>query len=206
MALIISKNKQIPVYLKRFYLYPLLVALLSLNTIAAIYFHLYSSAIQFAFQNIMEIVEFTFWGLFFLHLMKTTNSLKYIKSVFLSFLLIIICWTFLNNFYKPLFQTFALGNFGKSIFCIFYFNKLFKDSPKLNLKNEPSFWIITGVFFCSSITLPQYAINDYLRNNVNKIISNNIFASTNIAIIIMHILFIKAYLCKVHQHNLSSHL
>lgn len=206
VALRISKNKNIPVYLKQFYLYPLLSLLFSINTIASTYLHLYSFSLQFAMQNIMEIIDFAFWGIFFLHLMKKTDSLKYIRVIFLFFLLIIVAWLFRNNFYKPMFQIFTLGNFGRSIFCIFYFNNLFKDTPKLNLKNEPLFWIITGLFFCSSITLPQYAINDYLHNHINRIISKNIFSSTNIAIIIMHILFIKAYLCTVRQKKLSSYL
>lgn len=203
MAYSINKKQYIPPYLKRFYWYPLLALAISTNTIASQHFRLHPSSIYYSIQNIFELIDITFWGLFFLRLLKGTKSYKHTKNIFLLFLFTGTLFMFITNISKVNFQAYAICNLGKCLFCILYFNNLFKDNPKLNLKSEPSFWIVTGLFFYSAITLPEYAIYDYLRKNLDRLILNNIFAASNMAIIIMHILFINAYLCSIRQKGIS---
>jgi hypothetical protein len=46
--------------------------------------------------------------------------------------------------------------------CLFYFIELFSKPSVKGLFQRPSFWITTGVFFYSFISIPMYSIIDYL--------------------------------------------
>lgn len=96
---------------------------------------------------------------------------------------------------------FGVTNFGLIIFCIVYYHQLFNNLPTLNLLLEPSFWIITGVFFCMSIQIPVLLTIDYLRY---KILINNYYllhSLISFCYTIMHLFFIKAYLCATRQQK-----
>jgi hypothetical protein len=90
------------------------------------------------------------------------------------------------------------------VFCIYFYHKLFKDLPTKNIKSEPSFWIVTGLFFYSCLSVPFYTLNEYMRSSFTRIVYTNIFSISNILIIIMHLFFIKAYICTIRLHKALS--
>jgi hypothetical protein len=49
--------------------------------------------------------------------------------------------------------------------CIFYFAELFTKQSEKKLLQRPSFWIATGIFFYSFISIPFFFINDYLATS-----------------------------------------
>jgi hypothetical protein len=120
---------------------------------------------------------------------------KKIKILFLSTLLIAVYLIYFNSTNTPNLHIHALSNICKTIFCIFFYNKLFKNTPHQNILLEPSFWIVTGLIFYSCLSLPFYALNSYIRQQFVPVISYNIFSISNMLIIIMHLFFLKAYLC-----------
>jgi len=150
-------------------------------------------------QNILLIADFIFWGVFFFRLLR--QKIKILQFLFILCLTITILLRFINGFDKAGFEIYAITNFGKALFCLFYYIELFKTKPKLILKNEPAFWIVSGLFFYSCVSLPFYAIYEFIHARFPISISKNLFSLTNIAIILMHILFIKAYLCQIRQHK-----
>lgn len=198
-ALRLIGKRNCPFYLKNFYLFPFLALLVSANTILGGYFHLFSHRLIHIIQNLLFILEFLFWYLFFLALIKRNS--KSLHFVFMLFLVITILLRLITGFHNLRFEILAVTNFGNIFFCLIYYNELFKSIPKLNLNSEPSFWIVTGLFFYNCISLPIYTIESFLTTNLPRLITRNIFATTNIAIILMHILFIKAYLCQIRQHK-----
>jgi hypothetical protein len=63
------------------------------------------------------------------------------------------------------FDTYTLGViefFFLIVPCIFYFLELFSKPPEKKLLNRPSFWIATGIFFYSFISIPYFFIVNYL--------------------------------------------
>jgi hypothetical protein len=46
--------------------------------------------------------------------------------------------------------------------CFFYFAELFSRPSPISLFRRPSFWITTGIFFYTFISIPYYFITDYL--------------------------------------------
>ncbi len=46
--------------------------------------------------------------------------------------------------------------------CVFYFAELFSKPSAKSLFQRPSFWITTGIFFYTFISIPYYFIIEYL--------------------------------------------
>jgi hypothetical protein len=49
--------------------------------------------------------------------------------------------------------------------CVFYFSELFTKQSEKKLLKRPSFWITTGIFFYSFVSIPLYFIADYLSKS-----------------------------------------
>lgn len=201
IALAIKGRKNVPVFMKYFYFYPLLALCVSFNTILGDYFHFFTRESLLRIQNILFIIDFLFWYFFFKNLLK--KKIRILQFIFLLFLTSTIILRLSTGFHKPGFEINAVTNFGKILFCLFYCIELFKSEPVLNLKNESAFWIVSGLFFYTCVSLPFYTVYEYLNLNLPRLISRNLFSSTNISIILMHLLFIKAYLCQIHRLKVS---
>jgi hypothetical protein len=200
-AFIIRKNKKIPFYLRYFYLYPLYAFLVSINTLALNFCSVYSTRHGAKVEKLIVVVDFLFWGLFFINLFKdhSSKSTKYI--VYISFVGSLIFIQVVNSFSKSAYQGLGYANLGKCFLCIVYFYSLFKSPPSLSLKHEPAFWILTGLLFYSTLSIPVYlSINLFYANHYMHLISI-LFPLTNITIIIMHLLFLKGYICRIQQHK-----
>jgi len=79
--------------------------------------------------------------------------------------------------------------------CSVYFLETFKKIPVVDLKNEPAFWISTGVFFFMACTLPF----SLLENHIHKNYPNSLLTSYTIFHVFYILLFLmifRAYLCK----------
>jgi hypothetical protein len=81
------------------------------------------------------------------------------------------------------------------IACILYYMDLFRKEPDLNLANQPSFWVITGVFFFMLCTLPFSLFCSYLFKT-NYYLYAQLFSIFNIFYCILFLMIIKAYFCK----------
>jgi len=199
IAIIIpKKNKS---YMKGFFFCPLLSLLVSVNSISSRFFLLYTIEKNFFIQTILHLCDLLFWTLFFLKISKDKKDFRNIKILFISTLVIAVQLVYFNNSDNPNLHIHALSSMCKTIFCIFFYNNLFKNLPKQNILLEPSFWIVTGLFFYSCLSLPFYALNSYIKQQFLPVIYSNIFSISNMLIIIMHLFFIKAYLCTIRQHK-----
>ncbi len=79
--------------------------------------------------------------------------------------------------------------------CFVYFYELFKKAPTLDLKNEPSFWIVTGWSFFATCTLPYSLMENYLRQNHSALMTE-LYSVFYIFYSLLFIMIIRAYLCK----------
>jgi hypothetical protein len=201
-SLIQRTNVNLPGYLKNFYVYPLFILLISLNTLTFAIFPIYKVAFAISIEKTFVLVDFIFWGLFFLYLLKVNSSRKFIKflnNIFFIMLVVILSLVcFSTNPYQPL----GYANLGKCIFCICYFHNLFRNLPDLNLRGQPSFWIVSGLLFYSTISTPIYLSMDLFFYNHYDDLIGILFPLTNIAIIVMHLLFLKGYLCTIQRQKI----
>ena len=199
MAIFIPVNKR--AYMKGFYFYSLIALLISGNTILSSIFLIYSLRIFYIIQSVLAFCSLVFWIFFFHKVLNDYTLKKIIQLLFLCTFLLTICLLYFSSSNKPNLQIVALTNMCQAIFCIFFYYNLFKNLSSQNILLEPSFWIVAGLIFYSCLSIPFYALNSYIKQEFPSIISSKIFSISNIMIIIMHLFFIKGYLCTIRLHR-----
>jgi len=201
LALCIRKNKNIPGYLRNFYLYPFIELLLSFLTVALILdLHKFQHGYANGIEKIFSVIDFLFWAYFFLELFRNSTFKKTVKIILVVFIFFIIPVVLVFSLHSLNYDIVGYTNIGKCILCIVYFFSLFTGLPNVNLKKDPTFWILSGVLFNTTISTPIFLSIGYFRSN-NIFYMNNMLAIGNISIIIMHLLFIKGYLCIIQQRR-----
>jgi hypothetical protein len=157
-------------------------------------------------EKIFWAVDFLFWGYFFLQLFKNNAGRNYIKGIVLINLIIIIPMILCLTLGSKNYDIIGVTNIGKCLFCITYFFSIFKSVPKHHIKKEPGVWIISGLFFFSAVSTPVFLSAGYFRSYNSFEILYGIVAIGNISVIIMHLLFIKAYLCIINPSGNTRYL
>jgi len=79
--------------------------------------------------------------------------------------------------------------------CCYYFIDLFRKMPFVDLKNEPVFWISSGLLFFMACTLPYSLLENYIASSypATWLTSYSIF---HVFYILLFLMIIRAYLCK----------
>ncbi len=80
--------------------------------------------------------------------------------------------------------------------CFFYYYQLLNFTAGLSLKATPSFWIVTGIFFYSIISIPYYLLNTYIYSINHQYRNLTEAALYYIPFTINFIFLIKAFTCK----------
>lgn len=80
--------------------------------------------------------------------------------------------------------------------CVYYFLQLFKTNSHVRLSERPSFWIVTGIFLFSIISIPYYLLNRYFFNTRFELRFMLSAVLYYIPFIANFIFLIKAFLCK----------
>ncbi len=199
ISLFIPKNKI--AYMRGFYFCPLIALLLSINAIYSLYFPVYFKDMLFTIQNCLFILDLLFWYHFFLKVLNNKKDSEKLEKLLLLTLLFAVYLIFFSTAGTKNLHVIALTAICKTIFCVFFYYKLFKNLYYQNILKEPSFWIITGLIFCSCLSLPFYGLHSYIKSQFSSLISSNIFSVSNMLIIIMHLFFIKAYLRTIQVHK-----
>lgn len=81
------------------------------------------------------------------------------------------------------------------LICLTYLTNIFKKPSYLNLKNDPVFWISTGLFFFLTCTLPFSILENYIdKNYLNS--TAWLYSIFYIFYTLLFLMIIRAYLCK----------
>jgi hypothetical protein len=186
-------NINIPKYLQGFYWYNIVALFFALLSLVETF--ITGIKISPFLLNFSLIFHFIFLGTFIIKTMPQSSLTMWLKIIFIIFTLLIVAYIFSYNFFKINNKAYSVSNFALTIICLFYYYQLFKKPPILSLKEMPSFWIVSGVFFGMGINTPFSAIVDFFKYKPN--ILNHVFfyvLMTN-GYIIMHLFFIKGFLC-----------
>ena len=192
------KNVHVPKYMDKFYLYSLAAGVFAFFNFLQKYFSILSKSFSGFINSSLLLFHFIFLSIFIYKLLPKQNSSKKIIFLFLLFLSIILFSLFTNELSEPQSTAYAFANFGLVIFCCIYYLKLFEEMP-IDLINEPSFWIINGIFFCMCATVPMNALRGYLLDNIPYDFFLAMGAIVSFAYGIMHLFFIKAYICSINR-------
>lgn len=198
-ALKIVQCKSTPKILKRFCIYSLIAATNTIFNLLHNYFKASSNLTYGIVNNSLLLFHFIFLTAFIYQVLpnKFISKIFFIIQAF--FLLIIIYSFFTNDLTKHQPTTFAVSNFGLVIFCFFYYYQLFESMPRINLLSEPSFWIVNGIFFSMCATIPVLLLRSFLTDTISADFYSIVVAIIPFSYGIMHLFFIKAYLCSMSQ-------
>lgn len=203
ISLRLIKNKNIPQYLKNFYWYNIVGVMVMVPHFLTFHFFKQFYYLAIILNNLTLIFHYGFLGNFIIKAgARPQRNLKQ-RIVFWCFLFLTFYFISTGFNKKSNTSAFAMANFGLSLLCILYYLQLFNYIPVLDIKRQPAFWIITGIFFCMSLPIPLFGVIEYLRSRVayNKL---QFFAIIGpICYSIMHLFFIKAYLCALHPQKAS---
>lgn len=80
--------------------------------------------------------------------------------------------------------------------CLLYYYELLNSTPDSILTKRPSFWIVTGIFFLSLISIPYYLLTTYITTIKHEF--RNLFEAAFFytPLIINFIFLTKAFSCK----------
>ena len=192
-------KKQNPSYLYFFPFYHLFACCIEI----IIYFYLiedyyFAIARDGSLHNLFNFGEFFFFFFFILaQLTRRMYKLILCGGGIIAFGLLLFFLLNYRSLNFPVWQGVTTTTIFFILGCILYFLNILKKLPHANLSIEPSFWIITGLFFYSVIEGPTLCV---ILNYRPKLTSTLLYTTINgIAYIILHLLFIKAYTCKIRK-------
>jgi len=148
------------------------------------------------------LFEFSFFSYLFFQFIPSL-LFKKLMLMPISLFAIIYCIAIIIELYKKnsllstfKFASFLVLNLTIITMCFIYFKKLFELQAIQNLSKQPSFWIVTGVFFYFTTEIvtdifTNYFIVKQMQEQALSIFSVNYFSE-----LIEYTLFIKAFLCK----------
>lgn len=192
-------NKKIPKYMNKFYWYSLVAALLGLYNFLYKHFNITSENVYDVLHSSLLLFHFIFLSHFIYQVVPNKKISKYIMLVFFLFLMVILFCLLTNDFSKNNSNAFAFTNLGLVLLCCLYYLQLFEEMPTINLLKEPSFWIISGIFFSMCATIPVSSLRGYLFSNIPYQLYLSMGGIGSFAYGVMHLFFVKAYLCSINQ-------
>lgn len=121
--------------------------------------------------NMFLLVEFIVLTNFLLN-STISGSIRRVTRIVSGLFLLCICLYWLGgtasapNFYNWSPQAFALESLLLIIPCLFYFYELFKLLHPVKLNDHPSFWVVTGILFYNSCSIPLFLLLPFIKNNL----------------------------------------
>ncbi len=113
------------------------------------------SLLLFTRLNILSVVfHYCFLSRFISNSFNKKHYLNIFLILFYFFLFVTICTVIFTTFdlsYQGL--SLSVANIGLVVLSLFYFNSLFDEDVKIDLYQEPSYWVITGTVLGMSLNL-----------------------------------------------------
>jgi hypothetical protein len=156
-----------------------------------------------AFFNVIisffELLAYYYFFLKVIHNQTIRGLMKLLIIVFIIILIVFISteFSFLTNRYSYVSDIIEIIEFLFLLLpCFIYYFELLRNSSVINLYQRPSFWIVTGIFFYSLISIPYYLVNAFFFSNQYKYFGLIGLLFFEIPFAINFIFLTKAFLCK----------
>ncbi len=147
------------------------------------------------------IFEFLIFSFFFIKVLQSTTHkmiLRIIRTLFLFLVTAALAYDFFSFGtirWRTIFFQYTLQAFSLLVPCTFYYTEIFKYSPRPNLLNEPSFWVVTGLSFMLLSTLPFSLFCNYWFK-MDLSLSRALSSLFYIFYALHFLMIIKGHLCK----------
>jgi len=202
ICFVFYKNK--PNYINYFFFYPTLTLLFFLNKYFAFFCDNYRLVMPIdttqIIYNLSFILHYLILGYFIKINFSDDKQNNIFSIIFWCFLIIITTLILSHDLRQKNGFAYGITNTCLILLCIIYYQQLFKSPPTIILVHSPAFWIINGIFFGMATTIPlNFSGNFFFANNNENIAIIKKLGS--LSYIIMHLFFIKAYLCIIRPNK-----
>jgi hypothetical protein len=152
-------------------------------------------------ESILSVIEFIIFCIYLYRAISSHRMRAIIKFFYWTFpALLFFAWIKWKRLDMPT-LAYVLDALYLIVPCLVYFYELFTTSKLLFLKNHPSFWIVTGILFYNSCTIPLFLLTGYFARKAPSY--EHLISSLNyILYSILYLLFIRAYLCRTKAPSL----
>ena len=198
-AIKIIRHKCISTDIRKFTLYSFIATFSIMFAFLNSYLKIAGKHTYGILHNSSLIIHFAFLTFFISKFLANKKLSNIVFFIFIVLLLMILLFLFTNDLSQQQSKAFAVSNFGLVIFCFFYYYQLFESMPRINLLSEPSFWIVNGIFFSMCATIPVLLLRSFLTDTISADFYSIVVAIIPFSYGIMHLFFIKAYLCSMSQ-------
>jgi len=143
----------------------------------------------------LSILEFVLLAYYFYNLNKNIRQKKALIYLTVVFLLAAISLSFQLPSQHAVVRLYTIQGILLLLPTFFYFRTLFKTKSVINISNEPTFWISTGIAFFLLCTIILSIIETFILNHRPDILVK-VYPTYYVFYIIMFCMFLKGYLCK----------
>lgn len=141
--------------------------------------------------NMFMLTEFSVFVYFILQHISTVKRRRAIQIDAVLFFLLVL-WTMLRDHrFIIIAGLFPVESFFLVLPPLLYFFELFIRAPSNALKDQPAFWIITGILFLNCCSIPLQFAKAYMGRHAIEWYNLNYLLYA-----LFFFLLIKAYLCK----------
>jgi len=145
--------------------------------------------------NFFTAFEFLFYFWVISLVINNINMKRIIRTTaILYFFIAVINTLFIQKMKTFHTITYSLGCLLVVLFCIYYFLELFRIPQSVKLKNNPAFWICSGLLFFYCCGFPLYGLINYW-SDISKLVVRNFGEIVTILNIFLYTLFTIAFLC-----------
>ena len=176
--------------LRTFFWYPLVAVFIGIIYYANL-FHLLPYDTSNRADQISLIFHYSFLGRFIYIEVGKNRIYKYCFWLFLPIIIYFIYTGLINH----TLIAYSITNASLFTLCCFYFYFLFQSPPVLDLLKQPGFWICCGILLGCGLLIPFYSFSNYFLRIKDRHMFYLLGIFSNFGYAIMHIFFIKAYLC-----------
>jgi hypothetical protein len=201
IGFVTSVRKRGPIYLRLFPFF-LLVTLATELWAWRLFLYGHSNAALYNFLSVTAV-------LFYLNVVREECHSPKAKKVILWAMIMYAIVSLSNIFFVQKIHvfhtmTYSLGCLVIVVTSLYYFYELFQVPRSIDLKREPSFWIVSGLVFYYVCTLPILGAFNYLYT-FPDVISTSIEQIITILNVLLYSLFAIAFLCRINfKRSMSS--
>ncbi len=149
--------------------------------------------------NIFMLIEFILFNLFLIKSTSISSLRKILIGTSILFILVVLrYWFYTNAFNKSPFFLSVIESYLIIIGCLLYYYSNFTSADNIKIKDNPPFWIVTGMLFLFGCLLPVFLQwnNTYLQS---LDIYNAVYLINFVGYIILFTFFILGLKCQIKK-------
>ena len=157
------------------------------------------SSLRHLLYNLFTVFETFIFAYFLYQIIRSAQIKKLTIGLFSLFLIYFIKSSLSDGLYHNndpavLFECIII-----IIPCLTFFRELFTRPEPIDLLKEPSFWLVTGIFFYLATIFPLFLAHPWLKGHGLRKVAQGLYSINNFALSITYLLFTKGFTCRTKK-------